>query len=106
MSQRKFRSAHVNRAGRRRPSRHFRPVNLTGLEPLDRRILPTVTATLFAADGILSVGPADPQENTDDNITISRDAAGRILVNNGAVAIQGGQPTVANTRQIFMKGGL
>src|SRR5262249_6652733 len=39
----------------------------------------------------------------DNSIAVSRDAAGRILVNGGAVAILGGTPTVANTAlvQVF-----
>ena len=44
---------------------------------------------------------------SDDIITVSRDAAGRILINGGAVAVQGGQPTVANTTliQVFGQAG-
>jgi Ca2+-binding RTX toxin-like protein len=46
----------------------------------------------------------DAQNNT---ITTSRDAAGRILINGGAVPILGGTPTVANTSliQIFGQAG-
>src|SRR5207248_1189647 len=42
----------------------------------------------------------DANENT---ITLSRDAAGTILVNGGAVRVLGGTPTVANTAlvQVF-----
>src|SRR5215510_14730395 len=42
-----------------------------------------------------------------NDIEVSRDAAGRILVNDGAVAIAGGAPTVANTgrTQVFGLGG-
>jgi Ca2+-binding RTX toxin-like protein len=47
-------------------------------------------------NGILSVF-GDVQNNT---ITFSRNAAGTILVNGGAVAIPGGTPTVANTALI------
>ncbi len=36
----------------------------------------------------------------DNTITTSRDAAGSILINGGAVPVQGGQPTVANTSLI------
>src|SRR3954469_5498576 len=36
-------------------------------------------------------------DSLDNTITESRDAAGTILINGGAVAIQGGKPTVANT---------
>jgi Ca2+-binding RTX toxin-like protein len=46
----------------------------------------------------------DASANT---LKISRDAAGKILVNNGAVATLGGTPTVANTSliQVFGQGG-
>src|SRR5262249_42009778 len=42
-----------------------------------------------------------------NTITTSRDAAGRILINGGAVPVLGGTPTVANTAQIqiFGQGG-
>jgi len=42
-----------------------------------------------------------------NSIVIGRDAAGRLLVNNGAVAVSGGTPTVANTSliQVFGLGG-
>src|SRR5262249_25551217 len=102
MSNHKFRIARASRSGRQRPSRRLRPVELTGLELLDRRILPAVTATFSAAEAALSV-VGDDQDNT---IVVSRDAAGTIVVNNGAVAIAGGQPTVANTRTVLMLGGL
>src|SRR4051812_48349308 len=36
----------------------------------------------------------------DNTITISRDAAGKILLNGGASSIVGGTPTVANTASI------
>ena len=46
-------------------------------------------------------------DNLDNTITESRDAAGNILINGGAVAITGGTPTVANTSMstIFGQGG-
>jgi Ca2+-binding RTX toxin-like protein len=47
-------------------------------------------------DGVLRV-VGDPRANS---IVISRDAAGRILVNGGSVAVSGGTPTVANTSLI------
>ena len=42
-----------------------------------------------------------------NSITISRDAAGKILVNGGAIAVTGGTPTVANTAliQVFGQAG-
>ncbi len=60
-----------------------------------------VTATFNA--GVLTVF-GDVNNNS---ITISRDAAGRILVNNGAVPVSGGTPTVANTSlmQVFGQAG-
>ncbi len=39
-----------------------------------------------------------------NNIVITRDAAGRILINGGAVAVVGGTPTVANTALIRVFG--
>src|SRR3954453_19506030 len=77
-----------------------------------------VTAGLFAAtsaaqaeaattatfnNGVLTVlGDSAPNA-----IVVSRDAAGRILVNGGAIAVIGGTPTVANTTrvQVFGLGG-
>ena len=46
-------------------------------------------------------------DSLDNTITVSRDAAGKILVNGGAVAVTGGTPTVANTSliQVFGQGG-
>jgi Ca2+-binding RTX toxin-like protein len=64
-------------------------------------VLPTITASL-AGDGTLRV-VGDDLGNT---IVVSRDVAGAILVNNGAVAIQGGPATVANTNLILLNGGL
>jgi Ca2+-binding RTX toxin-like protein len=50
--------------------------------------------------GVLTV-VGDAQNNS---IAISRDAAGRILVNGGAVVVNGGTPTVANTRVMSVVG--
>jgi Ca2+-binding RTX toxin-like protein len=43
----------------------------------------------------------------DNNVSFSRDAAGNILVNNGAIPVTGGTPTVLNTTliQAFGQGG-
>src|SRR5215510_6948098 len=43
-------------------------------------------------------------DNLDNTITVSRDAAGAILINGGAVPIVGGTPNVANTTQIQLSG--
>jgi Ca2+-binding RTX toxin-like protein len=53
------------------------------------------TTASFSAGALTVLG--DGNNNT---ITISRDAAGKILVNGGAVAVTGGTPTVANTSLI------
>src|SRR5262249_15710084 len=67
---------------------------LPKVERLDERVMPTVTASFTAAAGELRV-VGDALDNT---IVVSRNAAGTILVNNGAVAIQGDPgATVANT---------
>ena len=44
-------------------------------------------------------------DGLNNNIVISRDAAGTILVNGGAVTVIGGRPTVANTRTMSVLGG-
>jgi Ca2+-binding RTX toxin-like protein len=52
-------------------------------------------------DGVLTVvGDGAP-----NSIEISRDAAGAILVNRGAVAVAGGTPTVTNTTLVQVSGG-
>src|SRR6059036_1151826 len=82
-----------------RAARSFTP----RLEPLGDRVLPAVTATFLPNAGILSVF-GDSLANT---VTVSRDAAGKILVNGGAIPVLGGTPTVANTAtiQVFGLGG-
>jgi len=62
-----------------------------------------ITAFFIANAGLLNIF-GDGLGNT---VTVSRNAAGNILINGGAVAIQGGQPTVANTSliQAFGLGG-
>src|SRR5688572_19452306 len=59
-----------------------------------------VTASFIANTGILSVF-GDSLGNT---IAISRNAAGTILVNGGAVKVTGGTPTVANTARMKVFG--
>ena len=44
-------------------------------------------------------------DNADNTATVSRDAAGAILVDGGAVHITGGTPTIANTAVIQAAGG-
>jgi Ca2+-binding RTX toxin-like protein len=83
----------------RRPSRPF----ALRVDELGQRIVPAVTATFIPGSGVLSVF-GDAQNN---NITVSRDAAGKLLVNGGAVTVLGGTATVANTTlvQVFGQGG-
>jgi Ca2+-binding RTX toxin-like protein len=63
----------------------------------------TAATTATFASGVLTV-TGDSAANT---ITISRNAAGTILVNGGAIRVLGGSPTVANTTliQVFGQGG-
>src|SRR5947207_1244347 len=88
------------RSRRGRPARPFLPARFyPGFEQLEARAMPSVTATFIPQTGLLTV-LGDARENT---IAISRDAAGKILVNGGAVTVRGGTPTVANTAlvQVF-----
>ena len=62
-----------------------------------------IVSSFIPGPGILSTfGDANG-----NSISISRDAAGTILVNGGAVPVIGGVPTVANTSliQVFGQGG-
>src|SRR5688500_16043615 len=72
-------------------------------ESLEPRSYFAVTATFAAGTGVLTVFG----DNLDNTITVSRNAAGALLVNGGAVAVTGGTPTVANTAliQVFGQGG-
>src|SRR4051794_8717976 len=103
MFKRKLVNLFAHREGHRRPSLGVSLVELTGIELLDRRVLPAVTASFSAAQGVLTV-MGDALDNT---VAVSRNAAGTILVNGGAVTVQGGTATVANTRliQVFGLGG-
>src|SRR5215203_3570176 len=62
-----------------------------------------VTSTFTPSAGILST----LGDSLNNNITVSRDAAGKLLVNGGAVVVAGGTPTVANTSlvQVFGQAG-
>ena len=80
----------------------LRPVARPGrfvpdLEHLTDRLAPAVTAFFTPAGGGTLTVLGD---NLDDTITISRDSAGQLLVNGGAVAVKGGTPTVAGTTLI------
>ncbi|HEY5865194.1 MAG TPA: calcium-binding protein [Candidatus Tectomicrobia bacterium] len=92
------------RSARRTATRQKRPARfVSGFEPLEPRLMLAVTAAFMPGTGVLSVfGDA-----LDNNITVSRNAAGNILVNGGAVTVVGGTPSVANTAlvQSFGQGG-
>jgi Ca2+-binding RTX toxin-like protein len=75
-------------------ARGFR--KLMTVESLEDRRMLAVTAVFAPATGVLNVF-GDSGDNT---IQVSRNAAGAILVNGGAVNIVGGAPTVANTALI------
>ena len=77
----------------RRPARRSLALSL---ESLDNRIVPAITASFAAGTGVLTI----TGDALDNSITVSRDAAGKLLVNGGAVAVLGGTPTVANTTLI------
>src|SRR5262249_8296014 len=59
-----------------------------------------INATFSPSTGLLS----ELGDDVDNTIVTSRDAAGQIFVNGGAVPIQGGTATVANTAQIQVFG--
>src|SRR5262245_27668996 len=89
------------RRGRRPLGRRALPARfIPGLERLEARDTPAVTASFIPGAQTLSVF-GDANNNT---ITITRDAAGKILVNGGAVHVLGGTPTVANTATITVFG--
>jgi hypothetical protein len=97
----KVRNVHRRRPGLRRPSRRVRLVELTRLELLDRRVLPAVTATFSAAQGVLTViGDA-----RDNSTVASSDAARSMLVNSGAVTVLGGIDG-CNHNEAQARGGL
>ena len=60
-----------------------------------------ITSNFNSTTGVLTT-TGDSHANT---ITTSRDAAGQIFVNDGAVSINGGPATVANTGEIEVFGG-
>jgi Ca2+-binding RTX toxin-like protein len=69
-------------------------------EQLGARITPAVSAFFIPSAGVLSI----LGDNLDNTIAVSRDAAGTLRVNGGAVSVAGGTPTVANTAQVQIFG--
>src|SRR5262245_8364110 len=88
---------HQRRSAARRP---IRPQFVPSYEPLEDRLALAVTASFLPNSGTLTVFG----DNLDNTITVSRNAAGVLLVNGGAVAVLGGTSTVANTAQITIFG--
>jgi Ca2+-binding RTX toxin-like protein len=84
--------------GGRKPNKKKIKHRGLALERLGERLTPAVNA--FFQQGILTV----TGDNLDNTIEVSRNAAGTLLVNGGAVAVNGGTPTVANTVQITILG--
>jgi Ca2+-binding RTX toxin-like protein len=75
-------------------------MNRTLFENLERRSYFAITASFAAESGILTV----LGDEVANEIVISRDAAGHILVNAGAVPISGGIPTIVNTSKVSVHG--
>src|SRR4051794_39009131 len=70
------------------------------LESLDERIVPAVTAKFSVGAGVLTI----MGDLKDNQITIDRNAAGKLRINNGSVKIVGRQPTIAKTKLIQVVG--
>src|SRR5690349_18042187 len=91
----------IKKLVRPRPNKRKSPIRRRAMtiEQLGERITPTVNA--FAQGGVLLVF-GDDQDNT---IEVSRNVAGDLSVNDGAVRILGNTPTVANISRIEIYGG-
>ena len=92
--------------GRRRAARRLLTGTVIGAGAVVATSLPAsaaVTAQFNPGLGQLTLFG----DGLDNNIVISRNAAGAILINGGAVSVAGGSPTVANTTliQVFGQGG-
>ncbi|HWM11468.1 MAG TPA: calcium-binding protein, partial [Solirubrobacteraceae bacterium] len=89
-----------NRGGRRKARRTL-AAGVLAVGALAATSVPAHAATTatFSA-GVLTV----TGDSANNSITVSRNAAGNILVNGGAITVTGGTPTVANTSQIRMFG--
>jgi Ca2+-binding RTX toxin-like protein len=84
---------------RRQKTRRARKLSrISTIEQLGERITPTVNA--FAQGNELLIF-GDDQDNT---IEVSRNVAGALSVNDGAVRIAGNTPTVANISRIVIYG--
>jgi Ca2+-binding RTX toxin-like protein len=91
-------------SGRRRAARRLAAVAVLSVGVVAGSTVTANAATTATFNaGTLSVSG----DSLDNSIAISRDAAGKLLVNGGAVSVAGGTPTVANTTliQVFGLGG-
>jgi RTX calcium-binding nonapeptide repeat (4 copies) len=81
----------------------FDPLRSGAKSNIERKNRMAISSTFLPNSALLSVF-GDSQSNT---VTLSRDAAGNILINGGAVPVQGGTATVANTGllQVFGQAG-
>lgn len=77
-----------------------RTTKLRSFETLEQRAMLAVTAVFTPSSGVLSVFG----DSADNTIVVSRDAAGKIQVNDGAINVSGGTPSVANTSLIQVFG--
>jgi Ca2+-binding RTX toxin-like protein len=87
----------------RTTQRKSKPRRMLAFEQLDARLVFSVSASFSGATGVLSV----IGDSLNNNIVVSHNAAGALLVNGGAVTIVGGTATVANTSliQVFGQAG-
>jgi Ca2+-binding RTX toxin-like protein len=88
----------------RRPGTRGLVASIVAAGALAAMAAPASAATTATfSNGVLTVSG----DGADNSIVIARDAAGKILVNGGAVAAIGGTPTVANTAliRVFGLGG-
>ncbi len=85
----------------RRAARGLLASTVLGAAVIAGAAVPASAATTATfSTGVLTV----LADSADNSIVISRDAAGRILVDGGAIAVVGGTPTVANTAQVRVFG--
>ena len=85
----------------RRPGTRALVAGIVAAGALAAMAAPASAATTATfSNGVLNVSG----DGANNSIVISRDAAGNILINGGAVAATGGTPTVANTALIQVFG--
>ena len=91
-------SKFLNKWSARRSSKRAAPRARSefAIEPMEGRVLLSVGAVFSEATGVLTV----LGDNQNNSISISREASGKILINGGAISINGGTATVANTSLI------